>query len=143
MVGQLHRHPPRRPCPVGRVPSGLLGHKRQEFIDLRQGGRSIYDYSKTFNQLAPYVTEQVDTNEKKKDCFMRGLLTKLQKRLALSTGGTFLEFVSNAIIADDAIRAHKETKKRKVVVAPSGSTPPKYRMVYPPRPIYQPHQHQH
>jgi hypothetical protein len=48
------------------------------------------------------------------------------------------------MIADDAIRAHKETKKRKVVAAPSSSAPPKYRTVYhhgstyPPRP-----QHQH
>jgi hypothetical protein len=49
---------------------------------------------------------------------MRGLSTKLEEHLALSTGGTFPEFVSNAIIADDAIRAHKEGKKRKVVATP-------------------------
>jgi hypothetical protein len=64
----------------------------------------------------------------------------------LNTGGTFPEFVSNVMIADDAICAHKETKKRKVVAAPSGSAPPKYRTVYhhgftyPPR---QPQQYQH
>jgi hypothetical protein len=50
--------------------------------------------------------------------------------MALNTGGTFPEFVINVIIADDAIHAHKEIKKRKVVVAPSESAPPKYRMVY-------------
>jgi hypothetical protein len=42
----------------------------------------------------------------------------------------FAEFVSNVIIMDDAIRAHKETKKRKAVAAPSRSAPPKYRTVY-------------
>jgi hypothetical protein len=88
----------------------------------------------------------VDTYDKKKDRFMIGLSTKLQEHVTLNTGGTFLEFISNVIIADDAIRAHKETKKRKVVVAPSGSAPPKYQTVYhhgstyPPR---QPQQHQH
>jgi hypothetical protein len=51
------------------------------------------------------------------------LSTKLQERMALNTGGTFLEFVSNVIIADHA------TKKRKVVAAPSRSAPPKYRII--------------
>jgi hypothetical protein len=72
----------------------------------------------------------VDTNEKKKDHFMIGLSTKLQERMAHNTGGTFPEFVSNVMITDDAIRAHKETKKRKIVAAPSGSAPPKYRTMY-------------
>jgi hypothetical protein len=63
--------------------------------------------------------------------------------MALNTGGTFLEFISNVMIADDAIRAHKETKKRKVVAAPSSSAPMKYWTVYhhgstyPPRPQHQ------
>jgi hypothetical protein len=90
----------------------------------------VYDYSKLFNHLAQYALDQVDTDDKKKDCFMIGLSTKLQERMALNTGGAFQEFVSNVIIADDVIQAHKKTKKRKVVVAPSGSAPPKYQMVY-------------
>jgi hypothetical protein len=63
--------------------------------------------------------------------------------MALNIGGTFLEFVSNVMITDDATRAHKETKKRKAMDAPSSSAPPKYRMVYhhgstyPPRPQHQ------
>jgi hypothetical protein len=66
---------------------------------------------------------------------MNGLSTKLQERLGLSTGGTFLEFVSNATITNDAICEHKERKKRKTMKAPSDSTPPKYWMVYAPRHI--------
>jgi hypothetical protein len=106
----------------------------------------MHDYSKQFNHLAQYASDQVDTDEKKKDRFMIDLSTKLQERMALNTGGTFLEFVSNVMIADDFIRAHKETKKRKVVTAPSSSAPPKYRMVYHHSPTYPPrqqHQHQH
>jgi hypothetical protein len=99
-------------------------------MDLKQEGRSMHDYSKQFNHLAQYAPNQVDTNEKKKDHFMIGLSTKLQERMALDTGGTFLEFVSNAMIADDAIRAHKETKKRKTMATPSSRAPSKYRMVY-------------
>jgi hypothetical protein len=82
-------------------------------------------------------------DEKKNDRFMIGLSTKLQERMMLNTGGTFPELLSNVMIADDAIRARKETKKRNVVTAPSSSAPPKYRTVYhhgstyPPRPQHQ------
>jgi hypothetical protein len=72
----------------------------------------------------------VDTDEKRKDRFMIGLSTKLQERMVVNTGGTFSEFVSNVMIVDDAIHAHKETKKRKTVAAPSSSAPQKYQMVY-------------
>jgi hypothetical protein len=74
----------------------------------------------------------VDTDEKKKDYFMIGLSTKLQELMVLNTRGTFLEFISNVMIVDDAFHAHKETKKRMAVVTPSGSAPPKYRMMYHP-----------
>jgi hypothetical protein len=46
-------------------------------MDLKLGGRSMHDYSKQFNHLAEYVPDQVDMNEKKKDCFMISLSTKL------------------------------------------------------------------
>jgi hypothetical protein len=110
--------------------AGVMRKKHQEFMDLKQGKRSVNDYSKQFNHLAQYALYQVDTDDKKVDHFMIGLSTKLQERMALNTGGTFLEFICNVMIVDDAIRAHKETKKRKDVAAPSGSAPPKYRMVY-------------
>jgi hypothetical protein len=117
---------------------GVMRMKHQQFMDLKQGGRSMHEYSKLFNHLAQYAPEQVDTNEKKKDKFMNGLSTKLQERLALSMGGTFPDFISNAIIVDDKIHAHKESKKRKVMVASSSSAPPNYRVVYPPpHPTYQ------
>jgi hypothetical protein len=72
----------------------------------------------------------VDTNDKKKDHFMIGLSTKLQERMTLNTGGSFLEFVSNVIIMNYAIHAHKEAKKRKVVTAPYNIAPPRYQMAY-------------
>jgi hypothetical protein len=96
--------------------------KRQEFMDLKQGGRSVHD--------------------KKKDRFMIGLSSKLQERMALNMGGSFIDFVSNVIIADDVIHTHKEAKKRKVVPALSGSAPPRYRTVYHNGSTYPPHQQQ-
>jgi hypothetical protein len=57
---------------------------------------------------------------------MNVLSTKLHEHLARITGITILEFVSNAIITNDKIHAHKERKKRKVMEALSSSAPPKY-----------------
>jgi hypothetical protein len=104
------------------IPAGVMRKKRQGFMDLKQGGRSVHDYSKQFNHQAQYVPDHVGTDDKKKNRFMIGLSTKLQERMALNTRGTFPEFISNVMIMDDAIHAHKETKKRKA--------PQKYRMVY-------------
>jgi hypothetical protein len=73
---------------------------------------------------------------------MDGLSTKLQERLALNANWTFLELVSNAIITDDTIHAHQESKKKKkVLTAPSVSAPHKYQMVCAPchNPLQQHH----
>jgi hypothetical protein len=128
------------------IPAGVMRKKCHEFMDLKQGGRSVHDYFKQFNHLAQYASDQVGTDNKKKDRFMIGLSTNLQERMALNTRGAFPEFVSNVMITDDAIRAHKETNNRKVVAAPSGSAPPKYRTMYHHGSTYpsrQPQQHQH
>jgi hypothetical protein len=124
--------------------------KCKEFMDLKQGGRYVHDYSKQFNHLAQYAPDQVGTDDNKKDRFMIGLSNKLQESMALNTRGTFLEFVSSIMIADVAIRTHKETKNRKVVAAPSCSAPLKYQTVYhhgstypPQQPQQHQHQHQH
>jgi hypothetical protein len=59
------------------IPTGMMRKKHQEFMDLKQGGRSVHDYSKQFNHLAQYAPDQVGTDDKKKDDFMIGLSTKL------------------------------------------------------------------
>jgi hypothetical protein len=126
---------------VQHIPTGIMKSKHREFLNLQQGNQSVYVYSKRFNHLTQYAPEQVDTDEKKY-CFMNGLSTKLQERLVLHADWTFLELVSNAIIADDANRAHQESKKKKALAAPAGSAPHKYQMVCAPH-HHPPQQHHH
>jgi hypothetical protein len=33
------------------IPAGMVRRKRQEFMDLKQGGKTVHDYSKLFNHL--------------------------------------------------------------------------------------------
>jgi hypothetical protein len=64
------------------IPAGVMSKKRQEFMDLKQGGRSVHNYSKQFNHSAQYAPDQVDTDVKKKDRFIIGLSSKLQERIS-------------------------------------------------------------
>jgi hypothetical protein len=99
------------------IPTGIMKGKHMEFMDLQQDSQSVYAYSKLFNHLTQYAPEQVDTDEKKKYHFMNDLSIKLQECLALNADWTFLELVSNAIIVNDTICAHQESKKKKALTA--------------------------
>jgi len=100
-----------------------------EFLALKQGNNTILQYAQTFNQLAQYGGFHVDTDEKRQDCFKRGLNTKLQDKLALVTCNNFTELVNKAITQEDATLAHKADKKRKAHVGSSSNAPQKYKLV--------------
>ncbi|XP_057770781.1 uncharacterized protein LOC130990577 [Salvia miltiorrhiza] len=54
-------------------PRPYRNQKEAEFLDLKQGGLSITDYERKFNQLSRYATRLVNTNDQKADRFLRGL----------------------------------------------------------------------
>ncbi|GJM95945.1 hypothetical protein PR202_ga12741 [Eleusine coracana subsp. coracana] len=98
---------------------------------LKQGSRSVEEYCEEFNRLALYAPEQVDTPAKRKDRFLEGLSAELQDRLNLNMGGTFAEFVNNAIVAEDGYRRVMAERKRSAsAMGPSNGPPQKFRMVY-------------
>jgi hypothetical protein len=43
--------------------------KRKEFEDLKQGSMTVTEYVTEFTQLSCYAPDNVDTDEKKQDCF--------------------------------------------------------------------------
>ena len=59
------------------IPAGVLNRKLMEFLDLMQGSMSMMDYVNKFNHLSQYVGTHVDTDEKKRDRFYRGLSCSL------------------------------------------------------------------
>ncbi|GJN04999.1 hypothetical protein PR202_ga22591 [Eleusine coracana subsp. coracana] len=113
------------------IPAGLVRRKAREFAALKQGNRSVEEYCEEFNRLALYAPEQVDTPAKRKDRFLEGLSAELQDRLNLNMGGTFAEFVNNAIVAEDGYRRVMAERKRSAsAMGPSNGPPQKFRMVY-------------
>jgi hypothetical protein len=55
------------------VPQGVIKLKKKEFQDLKQGSMSVNEYVTMFTQLSRYALHEVDTNEKKQECFLNGL----------------------------------------------------------------------
>jgi hypothetical protein len=56
---------------------GVLHMKQEEFMRLKQGGDTVMQYLNKFNHLSQYAINQVNTDLKKKNCFMRGLNDRL------------------------------------------------------------------
>jgi hypothetical protein len=143
LVGILHSRTSSRPSyAMGRVPHlsvGTVRRKLAEFLDLRQGNRSIYEYIEEFNNLAQYGSHHVDTDVKKAEVFRKGLTIQLQDRLILSQNLSYNGLASAAIDQEGttkACEAAEEKKRKRVVSGPSkgssSSAPPKYRMIYTP-----------
>jgi hypothetical protein len=117
--------------------AGTMRRKLAEFLDLRQGNRSVYEYIQEFNNLAQYRIHHVDTDAKKVELFRKGLTIQLQDRLILSQNLSYNELASAAIDQEGTMKACEaaEEKKRKRVVSGSSgggsnSAPTKYRMIY-------------
>ena len=65
------------------IPTSVINQKVTEFLELRQGNRTVMEYVKKFNHLAQYAGSQVDTNDRKRERFFRGLTPLLQEKLYL------------------------------------------------------------
>jgi hypothetical protein len=53
---------------------GTMKLKRKEFADLKQGGMTVNEYLNSFVQLLRYAPDDVNTDEKKQDVFLSGLM---------------------------------------------------------------------
>ena len=79
------------------IPASVLNRKLIEFLDLREGSMFVMDYVNKFNHLLQYAGTHVDTDEKKRDHFYRGLSCSLQKELYIGNYQTFGAMMNAAI----------------------------------------------
>jgi hypothetical protein len=118
--------------------AGLLRTKLKEFLDLEQGNRSVFDYTRQFNTLAQYGSYHINTDEKKANLYREWLTVHLQEHLGLSPNLSYNELVSAAIDQERLMKvvAEVDEKKRKIMMSASSASggssgaPPKYCMVY-------------
>jgi hypothetical protein len=55
------------------VPQGVIKLKKKEFQDLKQGSMMGSEYVTCFTHLSCRAPNDVDTDEKKQECFLNGL----------------------------------------------------------------------
>jgi hypothetical protein len=111
------------------IPTGILDRKLNEFLALNQGTRMVLQYAQAFNDLCQYAGYHDDSDEKKRDCFRRGLNTKLRERLNIIRVDSFNEVVNLAISQEDCIVAHRAEKKRKAPMSAPSAQPHRFRIV--------------
>jgi hypothetical protein len=90
---------------------GVLQMKLEEFVRLKQGGDSVMQYLAKFNHLSQYAIEQVDTDLKNKNCFMRGLNDRLQRKMATCLDLTYSRAVSIALSVEAKNLGQGKTKR--------------------------------
>jgi hypothetical protein len=83
------------------VPQGVIKLKRKEFQDLKQGSMSVNEYITKFTQLSRYAPHEVDTDEKKQECFLNGLNDGLAYALEAQDFENFQGMVNKALVLEN------------------------------------------
>jgi hypothetical protein len=83
------------------VPESIMELKRREFDNLEQKDKTIMRYVKEFTLLSRYATDAVNTDEKRKKRFMRGLHPTAKMQLRMLKAANFQELVDAAITMED------------------------------------------
>jgi hypothetical protein len=120
------------------IPEGVLHMKQEEFMKLKQGGDTVNQYLNKFNHLSQYAIDQVNTDLKKKNCFMRGLNDRLQRKMATCIDLTYGKAVSTALSVEAKYAGsgknkgfggektnQGQAKRQRFILRPSNQTPPR------------------
>ena len=87
--------------------------KIREFMKLSQGTKSMKEYLHTFNNLARYAPEFVNTEAKKIASFSRGLGQKMLKTMGTGTQATFNAYISDYRTQENNNNNYSASKSRK------------------------------
>jgi hypothetical protein len=91
------------------VPQGVIKLKKKEFQDLKQGYMSVNEYVTKFTQLSRYTPHEVDTDEKKQECFLNDLNDGLAYALETRDFENFQGMVNKALVLEN----HRGVMERK------------------------------
>jgi hypothetical protein len=105
-------------------PQGVIKLKKKEFQDLKLGSMSVNEYITKFTQLSCYALHEVDTDEKKQECFLNGLNDGLTYALEARDFENFQGTVNKALVLEN--RRGVMERKHKLVCQhqPSSSSKP-------------------
>jgi hypothetical protein len=94
------------------IPSGILKLKKKEFLSLTLGGMSVSEYRDRFTQLSCYAPEEVDTDEKRQERFLEGLIIPLNYQLQSHSFANFQTLLNKAISLESKRREFSNHKRK-------------------------------
>jgi hypothetical protein len=97
------------------MPCGTLKLKKKEFSDLNQGSMTVNEYLNQFIQMSRYTIDDVNTDEKKQDIFLKGLNDGIQFQLFNTDYPNFQYLVDKGIIIKNKLKEMEKDGKRKMV----------------------------
>ncbi|KAK1653056.1 hypothetical protein QYE76_070861 [Lolium multiflorum] len=100
------------------VPESIVELKRREFESLEQKDNAILTYVREFSKLSRYAVEEVNTEDKKKKRFLRGLSPQFKVQLRMMRATEFQELVDAAITLEDDFKQLQEEKRKKAKYEP-------------------------
>jgi hypothetical protein len=83
------------------VPQGVVKLKKKEFQNLKQGYMTVSEYVTHFMQLSRYAPNDVDTNEKKQECFLNKLNDELAYALEARDFDNFQTMIDKALVLEN------------------------------------------
>jgi hypothetical protein len=114
------------------IPSGLIKIMHDKFLNLKQGGMSVTEYLDKFTTWGRYAPNDIDTDEKKRECFLNGLQEELQTYLVVVPYNDLEALVDAAIMVEDKNKAARESRKRRMM-SQGGSSSQRSRSMPPSR----------
>jgi hypothetical protein len=96
------------------APFRMMKLEKKEFEDLKQGSMTVSEYVTRFTQLSRYAPDNVDTDEKKQDCFLNGLNDDPAYVLEARDFINFQDMVDKALVLENrrGIMARKRKMQR-------------------------------
>jgi hypothetical protein len=107
------------------VPQRVIKLKKKELQDLKQGSMSVNEYVTKFTQLSRYAPHEVNTDEKKQECFLNDLNDGLTYALEARDFENFQGMVNKALVLENHIGVIERKHKLVHQHQPSSSSKPR------------------
>jgi hypothetical protein len=121
------------------VPQGDIKLKKKEFQDLKQGSKMVSEYVTHFTQLSRYTPNDVDTDEKKQECFLKGLEDGLAYALDARDFENFQTMVDKALVLENRRGILSSKRKQEHQILENTNSKPRINInSLPTRPIFRP-----
>jgi hypothetical protein len=111
-IGRISRAGVRDNFSTYHIPSGVIKLKQKEFLSLRQGSMSVTEYLDKFTYLSRYAPDEVNTDPKRQERFMDGLIGPLNYQLQSHTFPDFQTLVNKAIGLESKRKELGEQKRK-------------------------------